>query len=40
MKVKLKYIRSRGAYRYPVPNPAVLAEPQIPEKYYQIVPQK
>ena len=36
----LKYIRSRGAYRYLVPNPAVLAEPQIPEKYHQIAPQK
>lgn len=35
----LKYIRSRGAYRYPVPNLAVLSEPQIPEKYHQIAPQ-
>lgn len=34
----LKYIRSRGAYRYPVPNLAVLAQPQIPEKYHSIIP--
>jgi uncharacterized protein (DUF169 family) len=34
----LKYIRSRGAYRYPVPNLTVLAEPRIPEKYHSIVP--
>lgn len=29
----LGYVRSRGAYRYPVPNLAVLAEPRIPESY-------
>jgi len=33
----LKYIRSRGAYRYPVPNLAVLGEPRIPEKYHSVV---
>ena len=33
----LTYIRSRGAYRYPVPNLAILSEPQIPEKYHDIV---
>ena len=34
----LKYVRSRGAYRYPVPNLSVLSEPKIPEKYHQIAP--
>lgn len=32
----LKYIRSRGAFRYPVPNLGVLSEPRIPEKYHEI----
>jgi len=36
----LKYIRSRGAYRYPVPNLAVLSEPRIPQSYHQIIPQE
>jgi len=36
----LKYVKSRGAYRYPVPNLSVLSEPKIPEKYHRIVPQE
>jgi hypothetical protein len=36
----MERIRSRGAYRYPAPNLAVLAEPQIPETYHQIATQK
>lgn len=32
----LAYIRSRGAYRYPVPNLVMLSEPQIPDKYHEI----
>jgi uncharacterized protein (DUF169 family) len=34
----LKYVRSKGAYRYPVPNLAILSEPRIPEKYHNIEP--
>jgi uncharacterized protein (DUF169 family) len=34
----LNYVRSKGAYRYPVPNLAVLSEPRIPEKYHSIEP--
>jgi hypothetical protein len=36
----LKCIRSRGAYRYPVPNLAVLSEPRIPGAYHQIISQE
>jgi uncharacterized protein (DUF169 family) len=32
----LRYVRGRGAYRYPVPNLAALGEPRMPEKYYSI----
>jgi len=32
----LKYIRSHSAYRYPVPNLAVLLEQQIQEKYHKV----
>ena len=32
----LKYIHGQGSYRYPVPNMGVLAEPRIPEKYFEI----
>ncbi len=32
----LKYVRSLGAYKYPVPNLGVLAEPRIPAKYFEI----
>ncbi|MFO7985290.1 MAG: DUF169 domain-containing protein [Desulfatiglandaceae bacterium] len=34
----LKYVRSLGAYKYPVPNLGVLAEPKIPAKYFEIDP--
>lgn len=34
----LKYVRSKGAYRYPVPNLAILSEPRIPDKYHKIEP--
>lgn len=34
----LKYIRSKGAYRYPVPNLGILSEAKLPEKYYGIEP--
>jgi len=33
----LEYVRSRGAFRYPVPNLGLLSEPRIPEKYHEIV---
>ncbi len=32
----LEYIRSKGAFRFPVPNLGVLSEPRIPEKYFEI----
>lgn len=34
----LKYVRSKGAYRYPVPNLAILSEPRLPGKYHEIEP--
>jgi uncharacterized protein (DUF169 family) len=34
----LKYIRKKGAFRYPVPNLAVLAEPKFPKEYYELAP--
>jgi uncharacterized protein (DUF169 family) len=34
----LKYIRKKGAFRYPVPNLAVLSEPKFPEEYYALDP--
>jgi uncharacterized protein (DUF169 family) len=34
----LDHIRRRGAYRYPVPNMGMLAEPKIPEKYFSVDP--
>ncbi|MDF1552038.1 MAG: DUF169 domain-containing protein [Deferrisomatales bacterium] len=36
----LRFVRSRGAYRYPVPNLGVLAEPQLPPKYHSIDPER
>jgi uncharacterized protein (DUF169 family) len=36
----LKYVRTHGAYRYPVPNLAVLSEPRIPQTYHQIIPKE
>ncbi|MFO7784449.1 MAG: DUF169 domain-containing protein [Thermodesulfobacteriota bacterium] len=32
----LKFISSKGAYRYPVPNFGMLSEPKIPAKYFDI----
>ncbi|WP_025322140.1 DUF169 domain-containing protein [Deferrisoma camini] len=32
----LEYVRSAGAFRYPVPNLAALNEPRMPEKYYEL----
>ena len=34
----LRYVRSKGAYRYPVPNMGALAEPKMPEKYNAVDP--
>jgi uncharacterized protein (DUF169 family) len=34
----LKYIHKKGAFRYPVPNFAVLAEPKFPKEYYELDP--
>ncbi len=36
----LRFVRGRGAYRYPVPNMGVLAEPPIPAKYHSIDPER
>lgn len=35
----LQFVRDQGAFRYPVPNLAILSEPKIPEKYYTLDPQ-
>jgi uncharacterized protein (DUF169 family) len=32
----LQYVRDQGAFRYPVPNLAILSEPKMPEKYYSL----
>jgi hypothetical protein len=34
----LAYVRSHGAFRFPVPQMALLAEPNIPAKYQEIEP--
>jgi len=34
----LAYVRSHGAFRFPVPQMALLAEPNIPAKYHEIEP--
>ncbi len=34
----LNYINTQGAYRYPVPNLAILSEPRFPDEYYAIDP--
>lgn len=34
----LIYVRSKGAYKYPVPNLSYLSEPRLPKKYYGIDP--
>jgi hypothetical protein len=36
----LDYVRSRGMYRYPVPEMGLLAEPRIPDKYFTIDPDR
>ena len=35
----LQYIRDQGAFRYPVPNLAILSEPKVPETYYALDPE-
>lgn len=35
----LAYVRRRGAFRFPVPNMGVLAEPRLPAKYHGLDPQ-
>jgi uncharacterized protein (DUF169 family) len=34
----LEFMRKKGAYRYPVPNLGVLAQPKIPKEYFSIDP--
>ena len=36
----LAHVRKGGAFRYPVPNLAILNEPRMPEKYYAIDPDR
>jgi uncharacterized protein (DUF169 family) len=36
----LKYVRKQGAFRYPVPNLAVLSEPTMPKEYYSLDPDR
>ena len=36
----LKYIRKQGAFRYPVPNLAILSEPTMPKEYYSVDPDR
>jgi uncharacterized protein (DUF169 family) len=36
----LEHIGRRGAYRYPVPNLAILSEPKLFKEYYMIDPQR
>jgi uncharacterized protein (DUF169 family) len=33
----MEYVRSQGAYRYPVPGMGLLAEPRIPKNYFDIL---
>lgn len=33
----LEYVRNRGAFRYPVPNMGMLAEPAIPKAYEEVI---
>jgi uncharacterized protein (DUF169 family) len=35
----LQYVKDQGAFRYPVPNLAILSEPKMPEKYYTLDPE-
>ena len=34
----LKYVRKQGAFRYPVPNLAIMSEPKMPKEYYSLDP--
>jgi hypothetical protein len=34
----LQYVRDQGAFRYPVPNLAILSEPKVPGRYYTLDP--
>jgi uncharacterized protein (DUF169 family) len=36
----LEYIGRKGAYRYPVPNLAMLSQPKIPKEYFTIDPDR
>jgi uncharacterized protein (DUF169 family) len=36
----LQYVKNQGAFRYPVPNLAILSEPKMPETYYALDPEK
>ena len=36
----LKYIRKQGAFRYPVPNLAIMSEPKMPKEYYSLDPDR
>jgi uncharacterized protein (DUF169 family) len=36
----LEIMRKKGTYRYPVPNLSVFGEPNLPEKYYELDPDK
>jgi uncharacterized protein (DUF169 family) len=35
----LEYIRKRRAFRFPVPNMAIMSEPKIPKEYYAVDPE-
>ena len=35
----LQHVTEKGAFRYPVPNLAILARPEMPEKYYILDPE-
>jgi uncharacterized protein (DUF169 family) len=36
----LRFIRKQGAFRYPVPNLAILNEPKMPKEYYTLDPDR
>ena len=36
----LKYVRKQGAFRYPVPNLAIMSEPTMPREYYSLDPDR
>jgi uncharacterized protein (DUF169 family) len=35
----LQYVKNQSAFRYPVPNLAILSEPNMPQKYYSLDPE-